>query len=59
MQDAFAGMSYTFCVTLVLLYTLKILLYGLRKVGVSDGNDEALILDKLEASPQYTWRRAE
>jgi hypothetical protein len=53
MMDASAGLVYTFFVTLVILYALKILQLA---SGIGDGGDEDLILDKLEACPQYTWR---
>jgi hypothetical protein len=56
MLDAFAGLFYTFFMTLAILYGLKILrsIFRCGWEPVFDKNKP--VRDKLEAAVQYTWR---
>jgi len=52
MLDAFAGLFYTFFMTLAILYGLKIL----RRIFCRREPLFEPVLDKLEATVQHTWR---
>jgi Amt family ammonium transporter len=56
MLDAFAGLFYTFFMTLAILYGLKMLrsIFRGRWEPVFDKNK--LVQDELEATVQYIWR---
>lgn len=56
MADAFAGLFYTFFVTMAILYGLKILrsIFRCHWEPVFDSNRP--VQDKIEATVQYIWR---
>jgi hypothetical protein len=63
--DAFAGIGYTFVVTLAILYFMKLVYYLFRRhvqrddIGwwAATGFDEEYILeDRLQAMAQQRWR---
>lgn len=59
MLDAFAGLFYTFFMTLAILYGLKILRGILRCRWEPLFEKDKLVQDKLEATVQHTWRPKE
>jgi hypothetical protein len=56
MLDAFAGLFYTFFMTLAILYGLKILrsIFNCRWEPLFEKGKP--VRDKLEATVQHTWR---
>jgi len=56
MLDAFAGLFYTFFVTMAILYGLKLIrcIFHCRLEPVFDSKRP--VQDKIEATVQYTWK---